>query len=69
MDAKKVRPIRVFDAEAIELIRKNAPVQRRSLSACASMAIISALSGQNSTRSKSNNQEEIQNGDTDKKDQ
>jgi hypothetical protein len=44
MDTKKeLKSIRVNDPEAIRLVRENAPKQRRSLSACASVAIITVL--------------------------
>lgn len=52
MDTKKeLKPIRVNDAEAIRLVRENAPKQRRSLSSCAAIAIITALSGGDSNKS------------------
>ena len=52
----RLKPFGVYDDEAIKLIHKRAHREKRSFSNAASVTIIKALSGKNTTRKKVENQ-------------
>lgn len=49
MNDEKLKAVHISNQKALKLLHECAPKQHRSLAGCASAAIISALSGQNTT--------------------